>query len=476
MASLLPTTKLMFLGNDGKPLVGGKIYTYDTGTNTPKATYADAAGSISLSNPIILDSRGEALVFWSGSYRVKLNDALDNNIWTADSISEIVLSYRTGSNGSIISPYGTTAQRDIIPQIGYFRFNTDINQFEGFNGSVWAVLQGANVPNNTNISTLNALIGINNGQIAGLRNRIINGGCLVSERYQVLLSIAYQYGSCDRHMAAVVGGSAISATLRTFTTFGGVSRNLSYGGYGDWTNGVFAFQHRIEAANVADLNGKTVTFSCKVFQNTGASRNFRLNIVKPTVLDNHAVQSLITNSGVYTVPSGVFTLISFTFTLGSTDATNGLAVAVFDDAPNTVIAKTYAMGEIQLELGSIATVFEERLYGTELALCQRYHNYVGYGFNFMGYASSTTNSNVAVSYPQMRTTPNLSLFSTVGSGILNTRTLNSAAPASVSNGGLGLRGGNLQITTTAGNPTLAAGDVVMYQVGNSALYFDAEIL
>lgn len=143
MASLLPTTKLCFLGNDGKPLVGGKIYTYDTGTTSPRATYQDAAGLIPNTNPIILDSRGEALIFWNGSYRVKLNDALDNNIWTVDSVSEIILTYRTGSNGSLIVPAGTTAQRDTVPQIGYFRYNFDNSAFEGYGAFGWAPITGA---------------------------------------------------------------------------------------------------------------------------------------------------------------------------------------------------------------------------------------------------------------------------------------------------------------------------------------------
>jgi len=143
MASLLPTTKLCFLGNDGKPLVGGKLYTYDSGTTSPRATYQDAAGLVPNTNPIILDSRGEALVFWNGSYRVKLNDALDNTIWTVDSVSEIILTYRTGSNGSLIVPAGTTAQRDAVPQIGYFRYNYDASAFEGYGAFGWGPITGA---------------------------------------------------------------------------------------------------------------------------------------------------------------------------------------------------------------------------------------------------------------------------------------------------------------------------------------------
>jgi hypothetical protein len=142
MASLLPTVKMMFLDNDGSPLVGGKLFTFDSGTNTPRPTFADAAGTVQNPNPVVLDSRGEALVFWNGSYRVRLEDTLGNMIWTVDSVSEIILNYRTGSSGSLIVPAGATSQRDVTPQLGYFRYNTDTNQFEGYGIAGWGNVGG----------------------------------------------------------------------------------------------------------------------------------------------------------------------------------------------------------------------------------------------------------------------------------------------------------------------------------------------
>jgi hypothetical protein len=77
MANLLPEGRQSFETAAGIPLVGGKVYTYDAGTLTPRLTYAD---------PVILDSRGEATIFWSGGYKVILKDSLDNTIWTVDQI------------------------------------------------------------------------------------------------------------------------------------------------------------------------------------------------------------------------------------------------------------------------------------------------------------------------------------------------------------------------------------------------------
>jgi hypothetical protein len=47
-----------FFDNNGTPLAGGKIYTYEAGTTTPLATYTSSSGVIAHTNPIILDSAG----------------------------------------------------------------------------------------------------------------------------------------------------------------------------------------------------------------------------------------------------------------------------------------------------------------------------------------------------------------------------------------------------------------------------------
>ena len=87
MVTLLPEGKQSFTNSAGAPLIGGKLYTYDAGTSTPRATYQDAAGTVPNTNPIILDSRGEATIFWSGAYKVVLKDSADVIIWTVDNVS-----------------------------------------------------------------------------------------------------------------------------------------------------------------------------------------------------------------------------------------------------------------------------------------------------------------------------------------------------------------------------------------------------
>lgn len=150
MASLLPEGKQKFFGNNGLPMVGGMVYTYDAGTSTPRATYADADGLTPNPWPVILDARGEAVIFWSGAYKVNLRDPDGVDIWTVDGIEEITSDYRTSSTGSVIVPAGTTAQRDAPPATGYFRFNLTLNQFEGYDGADWKTfISSSEVQQNT---------------------------------------------------------------------------------------------------------------------------------------------------------------------------------------------------------------------------------------------------------------------------------------------------------------------------------------
>ncbi len=85
MATIAPQPKLQFFDANGDPLVGGKLYSYVAGTTTPQATYTDESGSTTNTNPVILDSRGEASVwFGPGTYKLKLTTAADVDVWTVD--------------------------------------------------------------------------------------------------------------------------------------------------------------------------------------------------------------------------------------------------------------------------------------------------------------------------------------------------------------------------------------------------------
>src|SRR6478752_2157192 len=81
MSSLLPNGKQHFDDNNGRPLVGGRVYYYIPNTSTPKNTWQDEAMTILNTNPIILDARGECTAWGDGAYRQVLRDSLGNLIW-----------------------------------------------------------------------------------------------------------------------------------------------------------------------------------------------------------------------------------------------------------------------------------------------------------------------------------------------------------------------------------------------------------
>jgi hypothetical protein len=56
--------------------------------------------------------------------------------------AKIALEVITDATGSSIIPVGTTLERDIPPAAGYFRFNSDTNQFEGYDGTIWGEIGG----------------------------------------------------------------------------------------------------------------------------------------------------------------------------------------------------------------------------------------------------------------------------------------------------------------------------------------------
>lgn len=78
--------------NNGVPLAGGKIYTYQAGTTTPLATYTTNLGNVARTNPIILDAAGrvpgggEIWVTSGVGYKFLLATSTDVPIATYDNV------------------------------------------------------------------------------------------------------------------------------------------------------------------------------------------------------------------------------------------------------------------------------------------------------------------------------------------------------------------------------------------------------
>ena len=105
---LTPSPKMQFFDANGNPLAGGKLYTYASGTSTPLTSYTDYTGNTANTNPIILDSRGEAdLWLGTATYRLVLETAANVLIWTVDgvsgSFSAADISYLAAGAGAVLT-------------------------------------------------------------------------------------------------------------------------------------------------------------------------------------------------------------------------------------------------------------------------------------------------------------------------------------------------------------------------------------
>ena len=239
----------------------------------------------------------------------------------------------------------------------------------------------------------------------GFKNRIINGAMMIDQRNngasQTITAGTTPY-TADRWIGYFGGGNGTSQRIGTPGAY-----SLQFTG-GAGVSGWQCIQ-RIEANNIADCANQNVTLSFTVSSTTQTSVG--LFYSTPTAQDNF---SSLNSTGTITGSAPVTstpTRLSYTFAMPST-ATNGFQ---FFFQLGAFTSGTFTITNIQLEKGSVATSFDYRPYGTELALCQRYFQgsiYSGGNSNATGYcgsAATSTNANYAYTLPVvMRATPTVS--------------------------------------------------------------------
>jgi len=88
----------------GLPLVGGKIFTYESGTLTLKTTFSDTAQTVQNTNPVILNARGEALmVLGSGAYTLEFARADNSVVRTVNGVVDDTAALSITTNSGIAS-------------------------------------------------------------------------------------------------------------------------------------------------------------------------------------------------------------------------------------------------------------------------------------------------------------------------------------------------------------------------------------
>lgn len=131
MATLATNVSFQCFGLDGKPLAGGKVYTYSAGTTTSKATYTTMAGTVANPNPVILDQNGKAKIFLGdGSYRLQIKDSNDALIDDIDQISRYVTQSEFATFQQTVND-GVTQLTEVREQIDVF-VSASIGNQKGF--------------------------------------------------------------------------------------------------------------------------------------------------------------------------------------------------------------------------------------------------------------------------------------------------------------------------------------------------------
>jgi hypothetical protein len=160
----------------------------------------------------------------------------------------------------------------------------------------------------------------------------------------------------------------------------------------------------IESANSYSLVGQKVTVSLKLKKlagfDTGTSITislFRLNSkdVASTTLDGPASGgATLIQQFTHTLTTSDWESVTFTTTsVLPSEAANGLLLHLNYSKTNMGASEKFAIAQVQLEPGTVATPFEVRPYGTELALCRDYTDVITGGIYTnagIGAATGTT--------------------------------------------------------------------------------------
>jgi len=239
------------------------------------------------------------------------------------------------------------------------------------------------------------------------KNRIINGAMEIDQRNAgasvAFTSAAYKL---DRWVGAITSGSGHtiqkSSTApqgQTSSAFITVSTGASPS-----AGSVNRLYQVIEGYNIADLNWGTAsaatvtlsfwvrssvtgTFSGALYgASTIQSYPFTYTISSANTFEQKTVTISGPTTGTWDSTNGAGIYVNFDLGSGTTFKTTAgswatgtyIGVTGATNLCETSSATFYITG-VQLEVGSVATEFERRPYGMELALCQRYYEHIYFG-------------------------------------------------------------------------------------------------
>lgn len=290
-------------------------------------------------------------------------------------------------------------------------------------GGDFAELAGAVFTGDVTVPSLNG------GQLAGMRNKIINGAMRVSGR-GTSFPEANSY-TLDRWKVAQAGGGVVKVSQQADGPNTALATSLRW----EVTTADAAIaaddyaiiSQKIEGYNVADLIGRPFTISfwarssktgthCVALRNSGLDRSYVAEYTI-TAADTWEFKTITVTGGLITAGTWNWTTgtgleVDFCLAAGTNFHTapgawqsgNYIGTANQVNCLDTV-GNIFAITGAQLEVGEVATPFEHRPYGAELALCQRYYCETRGSVTFTA-AAADNSAACSIFWPvEMRDTP-----------------------------------------------------------------------
>lgn len=298
---------------------------------------------------------------------------------------------------------------------------------------------------------------VNSSILTGTKNKLINGEMLFSYRgTSISCPISSNTYTADRWFVGNGCSAVLNYTQSTDVPAGGEFQNSAALAVTTADTSIAAgdymyYSQIIEGYNARPLVGKYFTLSfnvkspkagihCVSVRNSGGDRSYVLEytVNQANIWEKKSLifPGLILD-GVWNWINGLGAGIRFALAAGTTfqaapgvwQAGNYLATANQVNLLDTV-GNTFTVTGLQLELGTVATDFEHRIYSQELSFCQRYLP-VFYGSDMAtGFSESTTSTLIAIPFPAVARIPpggltaisptSLKVYNTAGAAITAT--------------------------------------------------------
>jgi len=307
-----------------------------------------------------------------------------------------------------------------------------------WDGTVWKAYGASLSPTVLKVDSTNSRVGINNQSPAyaldvdgtveatqfiqgtdyltpytGFRNKIINGDFRINQRV-FSSTTANGYGH-DRWLLLKNGGTVTYST-QAFTVGSPAATGYEAQNYasivtsGQSASGDYAvLAQPIEDVRTFANSTVTISFWAKASSGTPKvavqiEQDFGTGGSPSSVVKTYFGQVTLSTSWARYSVTGALPNINGK-TIGTTANTSSLYVNLWVSGGSTFNSQTGSLGiqnttidfwGVQVERGSVATPFEQRPIGAELALCQRYYErtYHGAGPGVLGFVDSTTQASI----------------------------------------------------------------------------------